>query len=80
VSASSFLAFVSSLIDVWYRVLGGDGEMNGQLDIKEIWSLLPHRYPFLLVDRVLSLEPGVSIKAIKNVTINEAFLDRKSGV
>ncbi len=47
--------------------------MDGRLDIKEIWSLLPHRYPFLLVDRVLSLEPGVSIKAIKNVTINEAF-------
>ena len=35
--------------------------------------MLPHRYPFLLVDRVLELEPGVSIKAYKNVTFNENF-------
>ena len=35
--------------------------------------MLPHRYPFLLVDRVLEIEPGKSITAIKNVTINEPF-------
>ena len=43
------------------------------LDIQHILRLLPHRYPFLLVDRVLELEKGVRIKALKNVTINEPF-------
>ena len=43
------------------------------LDINAIRATLPHRYPMLLVDRVLELEPGVRIKAIKNVTINEPF-------
>jgi 3-hydroxyacyl-[acyl-carrier-protein] dehydratase len=43
------------------------------LDIHEIIKRLPHRYPFLLVDRVIELEKGVRIKAIKNVTINEPF-------
>lgn len=43
------------------------------LDIQQILGMLPHRYPFLLVDRVLELEPGVSIKAYKNVTFNENF-------
>jgi len=45
--------------------------MHSQLRIQEISALLPHRYPFLLVDRVLSIEPGVGIKSVKNVTINE---------
>jgi len=43
------------------------------LDIQQILNMLPHRYPFLLVDRVLELEPGVGIKAYKNVTFNENF-------
>ena len=43
------------------------------LDIQGIRATLPHRYPMLLVDRVLELEPGVRIKAVKNVTINEPF-------
>ncbi|OEU68152.1 MAG: 3-hydroxyacyl-[acyl-carrier-protein] dehydratase FabZ [Desulfovibrio sp. S3730MH75] len=43
------------------------------LDIQKIMSLLPHRYPFLLVDRVEELIPGEHIKAYKNVTINEPF-------
>jgi 3-hydroxyacyl-[acyl-carrier-protein] dehydratase len=43
------------------------------LDILQIQKLLPHRYPFLLVDRVTKCEPGVSVTAIKNVTINEPF-------
>jgi beta-hydroxyacyl-ACP dehydratase FabZ len=42
-------------------------------DIVEIQKMLPHRYPFLLVDRVLELEKGKNIVAIKNVTINEPF-------
>jgi beta-hydroxyacyl-ACP dehydratase FabZ len=43
------------------------------MDIREIMGRIPHRYPFLLVDRVLELEPGKSIVAIKNVTMNEPF-------
>jgi 3-hydroxyacyl-[acyl-carrier-protein] dehydratase len=43
------------------------------IDIRGILEYLPHRYPFLLVDRVLELEPGRRIVAIKNVTINEPF-------
>lgn len=42
-------------------------------DIQSILACLPHRYPFLLVDRVLGLEKGQSIHAIKNVTVNEPF-------
>ena len=43
------------------------------MDIHEILKKLPHRYPILLVDRVLSMEKGKSIQALKNVTINEPF-------
>ena len=43
------------------------------MDIHQILKQLPHRYPILLVDRVLELEKGVKIRAIKNVTINEPF-------
>ncbi len=43
------------------------------MDIIAIQNLLPHRYPFLLVDRVLAFEPGVSLVGIKNVTVNEPF-------
>jgi 3-hydroxyacyl-[acyl-carrier-protein] dehydratase len=43
------------------------------LDIHQILRKLPHRFPFLLVDRVLTIEPGKSIRALKNVTINEPF-------
>jgi len=43
------------------------------LDIHKILKKLPHRYPILLVDRVLEIERGVRIKALKNVTINEPF-------
>ncbi len=43
------------------------------MEINEIMQHLPHRYPFLLVDRVLEIEPGKSIHAYKNVTINEPF-------
>ena len=42
-------------------------------DVNKIMELLPHRYPFLLVDRVTHVEPGESLSAIKNVTVNEPF-------
>lgn len=45
------------------------------MDIYQILKQLPHRYPFLLVDRVLSIEKGKSIRALKNVTINEPFFE-----
>jgi len=43
------------------------------IDVKGIMAVLPHRYPFLLVDRIVEMEPGENITAIKNVTINEPF-------
>lgn len=43
------------------------------MDIHQILKKLPHRYPILLVDRVLAVDPGKSIKALKNVTINEPY-------
>jgi 3-hydroxyacyl-[acyl-carrier-protein] dehydratase len=46
---------------------------NGALDIHEIMRFLPHRYPILLVDRVLACDPGKSLRAQKNVTMNEPF-------
>jgi beta-hydroxyacyl-ACP dehydratase FabZ len=48
-------------------------ENPSAIDIRKILEMLPHRYPFLLVDRVLECVPSESIKAIKNVTINEPF-------
>ncbi|MEN9419738.1 MAG: hypothetical protein RI988_3359 [Pseudomonadota bacterium] len=45
------------------------------MDIHRVLKMLPHRYPFLLVDRVLAVEKGVSIRALKNVTINEPFFN-----
>jgi 3-hydroxyacyl-[acyl-carrier-protein] dehydratase len=45
------------------------------MDVNQIREYLPHRYPFLLVDRVLELEKGKSIVAIKNVTVNEPFFN-----
>ncbi len=43
------------------------------MDIREIMEILPHRYPFLLVDRILELEDRKRVVALKNVTINEPF-------
>lgn len=43
------------------------------MNIKEIQKLLPHRYPFLLVDRIIEIQPGVKAVGIKNVTVNEGF-------
>ncbi|TEU05116.1 MAG: 3-hydroxyacyl-ACP dehydratase FabZ [Candidatus Aminicenantes bacterium] len=46
---------------------------SGLLDIEKILKILPHRYPFLMIDRVVEMEKGKSIVAIKNVTYNEHF-------
>ena len=46
---------------------------TAQYDIRSILQILPHRYPFLLVDKILELVPGKTVKALKNVTFNEPF-------
>jgi len=43
------------------------------IDVEKIKTILPHRYPFLMIDRVLEVENGQYIKALKNVTVNEPF-------
>jgi 3-hydroxyacyl-[acyl-carrier-protein] dehydratase len=43
------------------------------MNVNDIMKKLPHRYPFLLVDRIIAMEPNISITGIKNVTINEPF-------
>ncbi len=43
------------------------------IDVREIQEILPHRYPFLLVDRIVEVEPGRRVVGLKNVTINEPF-------
>ena len=45
--------------------------MSGSFGVREIQRLLPHRYPFLLVDRVLEMEPGKRVLAVKNVSVDE---------
>ncbi|MDP2993447.1 MAG: 3-hydroxyacyl-ACP dehydratase FabZ, partial [Deltaproteobacteria bacterium] len=46
---------------------------TNKINIGEILKILPHRYPFLLVDKILGYKSGESIKGLKNVTINEPF-------
>jgi 3-hydroxyacyl-[acyl-carrier-protein] dehydratase len=54
--------------------INSSGEkMEKKYDIQAIMDFLPHRYPFILVDRILDLVPGEKITALKNVTINEPF-------
>lgn len=48
-------------------------DSRGVLNELDIRRILPHRYPFLLIDRIVSLEPGKRIEALKNVTANEPF-------
>ncbi|MBU0986985.1 MAG: 3-hydroxyacyl-ACP dehydratase FabZ [Proteobacteria bacterium] len=47
--------------------------MEKTYDIQKIMQLLPHRYPFIMIDRILELIPGEKVVALKNVTINEPF-------
>jgi len=51
----------------------GAGNSGVLFDIQGILNIMPHRYPFLLIDRILDLEPGKRVVALKNVTINEPF-------
>ena len=46
-----------------------------QFDINQIQKILPHRYPFLMIDRVIEVDPGKTLTAIKNVSINEPFFE-----
>lgn len=48
-------------------------EIKLPIEVREIQNFLPHRFPFLLLDRVIAAEPGKSLTAIKNVTFNEPF-------
>jgi UDP-3-O-[3-hydroxymyristoyl] N-acetylglucosamine deacetylase/3-hydroxyacyl-[acyl-carrier-protein] dehydratase len=50
-----------------------EAKEGSAIDVRGIMNILPHRYPFLLVDRILEIEPGKRAVAIKNVTMNEAF-------
>ncbi len=50
-----------------------DTAVNGMIDINRIMQLIPHRYPMLMIDRIVEAVPGESAVAIKNVTINEPF-------
>ena len=50
-----------------------DSTIQLPVDVTQIMSMLPHRYPFLLVDRVIEITPNESLAAIKNVTMNEPF-------
>jgi 3-hydroxyacyl-[acyl-carrier-protein] dehydratase len=49
------------------------------LDIQKIMDALPHRYPFLLVDRIIEMEEGKRIVSIKNVTMNEPLISDHAG-
>ncbi|OSI12427.1 3-hydroxyacyl-ACP dehydratase FabZ [Neisseria canis] len=48
-------------------------EIKLPIEVREIQNLLPHRFPFLLLDRIVAAEPGKSLTAIKNVSFNESF-------
>lgn len=67
-----FIIGYNSKITYKLRIIILNKELN-QLDIEEIIQLLPHRFPFLMVDRVLDYEKGKTLKAIKNITVNEPF-------
>ncbi|CAG7590223.1 MAG: 3-hydroxyacyl-ACP dehydratase FabZ [Candidatus Midichloria sp.] len=47
--------------------------MSSILNIQQIMKLIPHRYPFLLIDKIISIESGIKAVALKNVTVNENF-------
>lgn len=64
---------LSSRIDNIYLLLVGG--TNIMLDIEQIKEIIPHRYPFLLVDRILEVEEGKSAVGIKNVSANEEFFN-----
>lgn len=54
---------------------GSSNSKGSVMDIRAILKILPHRYPFLMIDRIIDVEPGKRVVAIKNVTINEPFFN-----
>lgn len=72
---SSNLQFVKKLSKLSEMKRKTDSPANGTWDINLIQKILPHRYPFLMVDRILELEDRKRVVGIKNVTINEPFFD-----
>ena len=59
-------------IIIYLKVLDvSENQVSKVIEAKEIMTLLPHRYPFLLVDRVLDYKEGEWLKAIKNISVNE---------
>jgi UDP-3-O-[3-hydroxymyristoyl] N-acetylglucosamine deacetylase/3-hydroxyacyl-[acyl-carrier-protein] dehydratase len=69
----SHVAFVKHLKETLPLPGRRPGAPAAEWDITAIMDIIPHRYPFLLVDRILHIEEGHSIEGIKNVTINEPF-------
>ena len=61
--------------DQWQMTNDDFSIMETLLDITQIQAILPHRYPFLLVDRIIEYEPGRRVVGIKNVTLNEPFFE-----
>ena len=55
--------------------MNSDETIRRRLDIREVLSYLPHRYPFLLIDRVLRYTPGETLLGLKNVSFNEPFFN-----
>lgn len=53
--------------------MNSEGASDGILDIEQIKQLIPHRYPFLMIDRIVELVPDVRVVGIKNVSINEPY-------
>ena len=72
VSTSAFIIFIGHALNTWtvYSKIFRRSSLS-EMYIEEIKRFLPHRYPFLLVDRVLECTPGESITAIKNISYNE---------
>ena len=68
-----FVKIINSHLNkgVNHKMTNIDGKIT--FDIKELLNILPHRYPFLLIDRIVCLESGSRVEAIKNVTINEPY-------
>jgi 3-hydroxyacyl-[acyl-carrier-protein] dehydratase len=54
------------------QAVGADGKTVGTADVLRIMEMIPHRYPFLMIDRIVDLQADVSATGLKNVTINEA--------
>lgn len=67
------MAIQISAPEVTPNLNGNEASSQTQFTIQEIRELLPHRYPFALVDRIIDFQPGKSAVGLKNVTINEPF-------